>query len=168
MHRSPRRRLPASYVRSFVFGVEDSIVSTVGLISGIAAAGVPTRTVILTGTVLILVEAFSMAVGDFLSEESSESYVQRKEVSARMPLVAGAIMFGSYLISGLIPLLPYTLMPAERAFWVSIKLSLIALALLGIARGRASGIGVFKSSIRTVLIGGVAILVGIGVGALVQ
>jgi len=64
----------AVYVRNFVFGVEDSLVSTVGLLSGIASAGASTATIFLTGTVLIFVEAFSMAVGSYLSEESVEEY----------------------------------------------------------------------------------------------
>ena len=51
------------YFRNFIFGVEDSLVSTVGLLSGVAIAGVPSRTILLTGVVLILVEAFSMAAG---------------------------------------------------------------------------------------------------------
>jgi VIT1/CCC1 family predicted Fe2+/Mn2+ transporter len=50
------------YLRNFIFGVEDSLVSTVGLLSGVAVAGVASRTILLTGVVLIFVEAFSMAV----------------------------------------------------------------------------------------------------------
>ncbi len=62
------------YLRNFVFGVEDSLVSTVGLLSGVAAAGVETKTIVLTGVVLIIVEALSMAVGSYLSEYSVEEY----------------------------------------------------------------------------------------------
>ena len=57
-------------VRNFTFGVEDSLVSTVGLLAGIAFAGVNAGTVVLTGAVLIFVEGFSMAVGSLLSEQS--------------------------------------------------------------------------------------------------
>ncbi|RJQ36184.1 hypothetical protein C4552_04480 [Candidatus Parcubacteria bacterium] len=166
--RLARHRYPASYVRSFVFGVEDSIVSTVGLISGIAAAGVPIQTIVLTGSVLILVEAFSMAVGDFLSEESSERYVRRRAVPLRGPLMASAIMFGSYLVSGMIPLAPYVLLGAERAFWPSIAFSLAALALLGVVGGHTSKTSMIRGAVRAALIGGAAILVGITVGALVE
>ena len=46
----------AEYLRAFVFGVEDSVASTVGLLSGIAIAGVARETILLTGAILILVE----------------------------------------------------------------------------------------------------------------
>ena len=43
-------------VRNFTFGVEDSLVSTVALLAGIAIANVETKTIVLTGIVLIFVE----------------------------------------------------------------------------------------------------------------
>src|SRR3989344_2538547 len=89
----------ALYVRSFIFGAEDSLVSTVGLLSGIAAAGVPQGTIFLTGMVLVFVEAFSMAAGSFLSERSAEEYVSRSGVPMRYFVVGGVIMFLSYFIS---------------------------------------------------------------------
>ena len=61
------------FLRNTVFGVEDSLVSTVGLLSGIAATGSVSKSfILLTGIVYISVEAFSMAVGSFLSEEFVE------------------------------------------------------------------------------------------------
>jgi len=52
--------------RNFVFGVEDSLVSTVWLLSGAAAVVVAQETVLPTDFVLIFVEEFSMGVGSFL------------------------------------------------------------------------------------------------------
>ena len=54
--------------------MEDSLVSTVGLLSGVAVANVPMTTILLTGLILIFVEAISMAAGSFLSEYSAEGY----------------------------------------------------------------------------------------------
>jgi VIT1/CCC1 family predicted Fe2+/Mn2+ transporter len=42
--------------RNFVFGVEDSLVSTVGLLAGVAAAAVPNRDLVATGLILIFVK----------------------------------------------------------------------------------------------------------------
>ena len=55
------RKFSAVYIRNFIFGVEDSLVSTAGLLSGIAATGMSRPAILLTGIVLIFVEAFSMA-----------------------------------------------------------------------------------------------------------
>ncbi|KKS05141.1 MAG: hypothetical protein UU58_C0001G0001, partial [Candidatus Nomurabacteria bacterium GW2011_GWA2_41_25] len=36
------------YVRNFIFGAEDSLVSTVGLLSGIASAGIARKEIIIS------------------------------------------------------------------------------------------------------------------------
>ena len=155
----------AEYLRSFVFGVEDSLASTVGLLSGIAIAGVARETILLTGVILILVEAFSMAMGDFLSEYSSESYIRQAEVPSRRSFTAALIMFFSYLLAGLIPLFPYLILISESAVWLSIGLSLLALFSLGIIGAKISNTNTLKSGLRMFLIGGTAIFVGVIVGS---
>ncbi len=159
-----QRESRASFLRTFVFGVEDSLVSTVGLLSGIAIAGVPQKAILVSGVVLVSVEAFSMAVGSFLSEQSAEEFLEKKEVSPSNSIVNGLIMFVSYFFSGVVPLLPYALLPLGSAFWVSIVLSLVALFLLGIVRARISGLRQMKNAIRMAVIGGIAIAVGIAAG----
>jgi len=160
--------ISASYLRNFVFGVEDSLVSTAGLLSGIAITGMPRNSIFVAGIVLIFVEAFSMAVGSFLSERSAAEYIEKKEVSASDSVLDGIIMFFSYFISGFIPLFPYIIMNTENAFWFSIVLSLIALFLLGVVGAKISGRNIFKSGFRMAIIGGIAIGVGITVGRMVN
>ena len=154
----------AEYLRAFIFGVEDSLASTVGLLSGVAIAGVARETILLTGAILILVEAFSMAMGDFLSEYSSESYIRQAEVSSHRSFIAAFIMFFSYLLAGLIPLFPYLILASESAIWLSIGLSLLALFSLGVVGAKISNTNTLKSGLRMFLIGGAAIFVGVVVG----
>jgi VIT1/CCC1 family predicted Fe2+/Mn2+ transporter len=162
------KELIVLYVRNFVFGVEDSLVSTVGLLSGIAAAGMGQRNLVMTGIVLLFVEAFSMAVGSFLSEYSAEEYVAHTEVTSRYSIAAGIVMFVSYFFFGLIPLGPYMLFDPMRAFWVSIVLSLLVLSLLGVASARMFKVNIVKSTARMLFVGGMAIALGIFVGGLIN
>jgi len=115
------------FIRNFVFGVEDSLVSTVGLLSGIAIAGTETKTIILAGVVLIFVEAFSMGAGSLLSENSAAEVAVGEEVPLRHSYKASSIMFISYFVAGFIPLFPYLFLEVSTAFWVSILASLVAL-----------------------------------------
>ena len=154
-----------SHLRSFVFGVEDSLVSTVGLLSGIAASGMSGREILLTGSVLVLVEAFSMAAGSFLSEYSAEEYLAKEKVMVGRPLLDGTIMFFSYFLSGFIPLFPYLLFLPDEALPLSIGFSLLALAGLGYIGSRITGASLLKGAIRMVVVGGIAIGAGILVGA---
>ena len=158
----------SSTVRNFIFGVEDSLVSTVGLLSGVAITGTSRNYVILTGTILIFVEAFSMAVGSILSEHSAEEYVKRKEIAIKNSIRSGLIMIFSYFISGFIPLSPYVFIKNDNAFAVSIIFSITTLGLLGIFSGKISGTNIFSNVLKMVLLGGVAIVVGVVVGNLVN
>jgi len=65
-------------VRELVFGMEDGMVSTLGAITGIAAATGNHFTVVLTGFVIIAVESISMAVGSYLSSKSVRAIEDRK------------------------------------------------------------------------------------------
>ncbi len=161
------RKISAIYGRNFIFGAEDGIVSTVGLLSGIAVANVDRSTIFLTGTVLIFVEAFSMAVGCFISEDETEEYMERKKVKPLHSILAAIIMFFSYFIAGLIPLLPYTIF-ANSTSVISIIASFIALFLLGAISAKFYKISVIKHSLQMLLMGAAAIAVGIAVGELIN
>ena len=147
-----------------MFGVEDSLVSTVGLLSGISIAGVANHTIIMTGLVLIFVEAISMGAGSFLSESSAELYEHQKDSELSRSYTDALIMFCSYLVAGFVPLLPYLLLPSEQAFLGSIGVSLMLLLVLGIINAEVSRTSVWKSVLRMVLVGGAAILIGSAVG----
>lgn len=159
----------ATYLRNFVFGVEDSLVSTVGLISGVAIAGASKSAIFLTGMVLIFVEAFSMGVGSFLSEQSSETYIKQGPSASRLSLGAAVIMFASYFLSGFIPLSPYLIAADTRqAFVWSILASLIALFVLGMWGASLSKLPKARGGLRMMLIGGIAIALGVSVGVLMN
>jgi VIT1/CCC1 family predicted Fe2+/Mn2+ transporter len=63
----------------------------------------------------------------------------------------------SYIVGGLVPLLPYMLV-ADNGFalQISVVITLIALALFGALKGRVVGTGWLRSAIQTMLIGGIA------------
>ncbi len=158
-----KQEIPKLYLRNFIFGVEDSLVSTVGLLSGVAAAGLPRTTVFITGIVLIFVEAVSMGVGSFLSEDSTEDESERANV-----IRAALIMFISYFIAGFIPLMPYVLFELTIALPLSIVLSLISLFALGLTNARLSRKKLMQSGLKMLILGGLAIAVGITVGNFVE
>lgn len=158
----------AAYLRNFIFGVEDSIVSTVGLLSGVAIAGLGREEIFFAGVILIFVEAISMSTGSFLSESSAEEYMTRSGRASGRAYVSALIMFVSYFLSGFIPLAPYLLLPLEVAFWASIGVSLVALFALGVISGSVTRTRILAGGIRMLVIGGIAIAVGTLIGTLVE
>lgn len=157
--------MKTAYFRNFIFGVEDSLVSTVGLLSGVAIAGVARETILLTGIILIFVEGFSMAAGSFLSETSAEEFETKKSAIHSHTILAGTIMFLSYFFAGFIPLFPYLILEGMSALKLSIALSISALFVLGAASGLFSRTSIGKSALRMGIVGGIAIAVGVGVGS---
>lgn len=158
----------ALYVRTFVFGVEDSLVSTVGLLSGVAVAGATRGAIILSGIILIFVEAFSMGIGSLLSEHQAEKYLKHRDVPIAHSLIAGVVMFFSYLIAGFIPLTPYVFVENGSAVVLSVALSLLALFCLGIVSAAIFKTRLLRNGLEMLIIGGLAIVVGIAVGMIVD
>jgi vacuolar iron transporter family protein len=66
-----------SRIRDLVFGLEDSLVSTLGVVIGMAAGTADRELVILSGLVLVAVEAVSMAAGSFLSSKSHREMLEQ-------------------------------------------------------------------------------------------
>lgn len=68
----------SSTIREFVFGMEDGMVSTLGAVTGIAAATHDPFITMLSGLVVIAVESISMGVGSYLSSKSVRAIDERK------------------------------------------------------------------------------------------
>lgn len=155
-------------LRNFIFGVEDGLVSTAGLLTGIAVVGTSMKTIVLAGIVLIFVEAFSMGVGSLLSENSADEFKEGRNVSLTNSFVPGTIMFLSYFVAGFIPLFPYLLWTIDIAITISIVVSLSALFILGYGGAMVTGAGKVRHGLKMFLIGGVAIMLGTVVGIFVN
>lgn len=155
----------ALYLRTIVFGINDSLVSTVGFLAGISVAGVPRATIVLTGVVYALVEAFSMAMGDFLSEESAEEYMSKSDVNDRPSVTAAVLMFISCVLAALIPLMPYIIFASSAALVVSIALSVFSLFVVGMVSARFSRLPVLWRGLRMALLGGATIIMGVAIGS---
>jgi VIT1/CCC1 family predicted Fe2+/Mn2+ transporter len=75
----------------------------------------------------------------------------------------------SYIVGGLIPLLPYMLLAdGLAALKVSVVTTLLALLVFGGVKGRLTGTGAWQSSLQTVGIGGVAAGVAFGLARLLS
>lgn len=70
---------------------------------------------------------------------------------------SAAFIAGAYVVGGMIPLAPYMIFhAAERALMVSVCVTLVALAVFGLIKGRYTGARPLKSALQTTLTGGLA------------
>lgn len=156
------KRIAPDYIHSIFFGIEDSLVSTTGALAGIAIGAGSKELILVTALVIIAVESTSMGASEFLSEETEEDVEKVKRPAS--PKVSGLLVFVSYILAGLIPLLPYLVLPHLQAIPVSIVAALIGMIILGIAKGKISNKSKFRSAIEVLIIGGIAAAIGIAVG----
>jgi VIT1/CCC1 family predicted Fe2+/Mn2+ transporter len=156
------------YLRNIIFGVADSLVSTVGLLAGIDVAGTGRSGILLTGIVYAFVEAFSMAVGSFLSEQSAEEYEVKGEVSDGGPIVASVVMFLSFVLASFIPIVPYLIFNLPMALWASIGFSIIALGIVGVISAKIVKVKVLSHAVKMMILGGAAIVIGVIVGKFIK
>jgi len=71
--------------------------------------------------------------------------------------ISAAVIAGAYIAGGLIPLSPYMITDnARTALYVSVGMTLVALAIFGWVKGRYSGARPLKSSLQTTITGGLA------------
>jgi len=71
-----RRRLRMgpghSYLRDFIYGAIDGIVTTFAIVSGVAGAGLSTGIVMILGFANLIADGFSMAVGNYLGTKAEQ------------------------------------------------------------------------------------------------
>src|ERR1041384_4206942 len=66
-------------VREFVFGIQDGLISTVGVLTGVQGATKSNAVVIITGLTAMFAGAVSMSAGSYLSS-SAEKEIFDKEL----------------------------------------------------------------------------------------
>ena len=156
------KSIQKEYLQSAMFGFNDALVSTTGVIVGVSTGTKNKQIVILAGVVTILVEALSMGAGQYNSSKSAHQL--EKTDAAKVPLISGGIMFVSYFTAGLVPLLPIILFPIEYSRNVSIVAALVGLFILGYLKGKVVKVSPIRSAIEILIIGGLATTIGIVAG----
>lgn len=88
------------------------------------------------------------------------------------PKKVAASSFAAFAVGAVVPVVPYVFLSGLTALWVAVALAVIAMVLVGGTVGRLSGLGVARSALRQLLVGGGAAgvtyvlgrLVGTGLG----
>lgn len=158
------------YLRSMLFGLQDGIVSTTGVVAGISVGIEDRSIIILASLVAVTVEASSMGAGQYSSEKAVHQMDAKKnkgKTTHTDSLIGGAlIMFFAYLAAGAIPIVPMliTQIPLDQARIMSIVGAFIGLFLIGFVKGKIVDHAALRSAFEMLFIGGIATIVGLIVG----
>ena len=153
------------YLRSGLFGIQDGLVSTTGVVVGISTGVEDKAIIILASLVAVSVEASSMAAGQY----SSEKAVHQMDKSGKHTdslMVGALIMFFGYLLGGIVPIIPTVLFNQPQARIIAIISAFIGLFILGYFKGHIVGHKPLRSALELFVIGAIATAVGLLVGHL--
>ncbi|MBI2837676.1 MAG: VIT1/CCC1 transporter family protein [Acidobacteria bacterium] len=92
--------------REFVFGIQDGLISTVGLLSGVATATQDQRIVVITGIAAAITGGISMATGSYLSAKTEKEIFEKElldqeRLAADEPYLSQEALLDSLTADGL-------------------------------------------------------------------
>ena len=135
------------YLSEIVYGGLDGIITTFVIIAGASGASFATKVTILLGLASNIADGFSMGVSAYLAE--------KMRPNAQNPVAVGAITCASFILLGIIPLLPFIIhkqkphLIQKPMIW-SCVLTIGLLLGLGLLKGQIS------SAVETVVVGSIA------------
>lgn len=153
------------YLRSGLFGIQDGLVSTTGVVVGISTGVENKAIIILAGLVAVTVEASSMAAGQYSSEKAVHQLDKTGKHTDSLT-VGTLVMFLGYLLGGVVPITPTIIFNQPEARIIAIIATLIGLFILGYTKGRLVKVKPLRSAFELFIIGAIATIVGLLVGYL--
>jgi predicted membrane protein (TIGR00267 family) len=108
-----------------------------------------------------------MAAGEFLSDEAVHELDGRHRLHDSAMVSAG-LMFASYALAGMIPILPIVFIDYPASIYISMICALIGLFALGYVKGRVVRVNPTRSGLRILVIGGATAIIGVIVGNLLR
>lgn len=155
--------LHEDYVRSAMFGFQDGLVSTTGVVVGIATGAKDPAIILLASFVAVSVEATSMAAGQYSSEKAVHQMDKTGKHTDSL-IIGAVIMFFAYFIAGLVPIIPMLFYKYHHSTLYSITFALIGLFLIGFVKGKYVKVNSLTSAVEMLIIGSIATAIGLIVG----
>lgn len=168
-----QKRVERKYLPEFVYGATDGTITTFAIVAGVMGASLSSTVVLILGFANLFADGFSMAISNYLSNESQKDLNRNKHKRWKNPRRTAFATFAAFVIVGLIPLIPFILAPfisviEMHKFLYSIILTGIAFLGIGAIKGKVVGKHYARSAIETLIIGGVAAILAFSVGYLLQ
>lgn len=146
------------FLSEFIYGSIDGLITTFAIISSSIGASIPNVYIVIISIASLLSDGYSMGVSRYLSF-SAETKIN----STKNPLLSGIYTFISFVIIGILPILPFLFL-TENIFQTSLIITLFLFLLIGIVKGFILKSSIIKNSIETLLLGGSAALISYYVG----
>ena len=166
-----------NWLRAGVLGANDGIVSTAGLVVGVAGATRAPSVIFTAGLAGLVAGAVSMALGEYVSvstqRDSQRALLQEEPAGLEFGIDANALSNPwqaalssgvAFTLGAIIPLVAILAPPADVRVPVAFMSVLVALVLTGVVSAGLGGARKGRAVLRVVLGGALAMLVTYGIG----
>ncbi|MFT3861107.1 VIT1/CCC1 transporter family protein [Micropruina sp.] len=164
-----------NWLRAGVLGANDGIVSTAGLVFGVAGATSDAVALFIAGVAGMVAGSLSMAGGEYVSvstQRDTESAAGIAADAQTSPLQAAGASMLSFVLGALIPLLAIVFTPVPLRLPVTLAAVLLALAVTGLTSAQLSGTRATRPVLRNLTVGafamGITYVAGWLIGARLQ
>ena len=168
------KKIIYKYLPEFVYGSVDGVVTTVAIITGAVGAGLSSGVILILGLANVLADAWSMGSSEYLSSISeAQMNGDGHDDEGKTPIDKALVTFGSFVVIGLLPVLPFLLSSFFPDFigldtYISMLAALLAFVLIGYIGARVAKVSRFKNILRTVIVGTIAAFISFIVGYLLR
>ena len=176
-----RRTVERALLREVLMVAQDNLTNVLAVVLGVAVGAGRADIVALAGLAAGIAEAISMggvlytgtqADRDLDAQavrESTDGILAPRAIRPRLsPFQAGAVTFVAGMIAGLVPLVPFLVLPLVPAMAVCVGISIVALFGLGSWTASVTGRSWVRDGVRLVLIAGSAAAAAAIVGAVLR
>jgi VIT1/CCC1 family predicted Fe2+/Mn2+ transporter len=147
-----------TYIRDIVYASNDGVVTTFAVVAGVRGADLPGVIVLALGFANLAADGLSMGLGNYLGIKSERATELRdgydEWTEAGRAARHGIVTWASFVIAGLVPLLPFffSLAPAA-AFNVSVACTAITMFAVGAARTCVTRRSAWRGGLEMLLVG---------------
>lgn len=131
------------YLPQFVYGATDGIVTTFAVVAGAAGANLSPMAILAIGIASVLSDGYSMGISSYLSKQSEkasptcpQSTIENEHMT---PANVGVATFLSFVVMGMIPIVPFMISNKTLTFatakMISLTLALLAFFSVGFIKG---------------------------------
>jgi VIT1/CCC1 family predicted Fe2+/Mn2+ transporter len=176
---NPELQKKLNWLRASVLGANDGIVSTAGIVMGVAGASSSNNAVIVAGIAALVAGSISMAGGEYASVSAQRD----SEIAAKhgknttlengalkddyvSPLTAAVASFISFALGSVLPIVAIAGPWQSYRELATIASVVVALALTGFVAAKIGGAAPVRPVIRNVLVSLITMAAAYGIGAL--
>jgi len=159
-------------LKDIVYAANDGVITTFAIVAGVHGGGLSVVAVLILGFAGLFADGFSMAVSNYLGNKTKKDFLKVSEANtdvSGMPIRNSIITFLSFVIVGIVPMLPFLpVFASSQSFLNSLVFSSIVLFLIGSLRTIFTRRNWFYSGLEMLFLGGLAALIAYGVGFFIR